>query len=126
MLDFLIENYQIVSVLLNVAIIPALGFIVKWLILWKKENDAREWERQQMEKAHHKGTIALLRDRIIQSGMFFSSKGGIPSRVKDNLLDMYDAYHTLGGNGSASEVIDEVKRLPVDDNILKKGTGQNE
>lgn len=55
MLNFLIENYQIVSVVMNVTIVLVVESFVKWIIGWKNEHDERERERQQMEKSNYMG-----------------------------------------------------------------------
>ncbi len=53
MLNFLIENYQIVSVVMNVTIVLVVESFVKWIIGWKNEHDEREREHQQMERSNY-------------------------------------------------------------------------
>lgn len=59
------------------------------------------------------GIIALLHDRLFQSGMYFLSKGEINVSELDNIRDMYEAYHRLGGNGTGTEIFERVQELEL-------------
>lgn len=59
------------------------------------------------------GLVAILHDRIFQSGMYFLDKGEISVRELDNIEEMYNAYHKLGGNGTGTEVFERVKELSL-------------
>ena len=59
------------------------------------------------------GIIALLHDRLFQSGMYFLNKGEITVSELDNINDMYEAYHRLGGNGTGTEIYERVKELDI-------------
>ena len=57
------------------------------------------------------GLIAILHDRLIQSGMFFLDKGEITLLEFDNFKSMYEAYHKLGGNGTGTEIYERIVEL---------------
>lgn len=75
--------------------------------------------KKKVEKKHEEydalkdGIIALLHDRLFQSGMFFLGKGEITVSELDNITDMYEAYHRLGGNGTGTEIFERVKELDI-------------
>lgn len=59
------------------------------------------------------GLIAILHDRLFQSGMYFIGKGEITITALDNIEGIYMAYHNLGGNGTGTEIYERVKELPL-------------
>ena len=58
------------------------------------------------------GTQALLRNQIIHSYDKYIDQRWIPIYGRENVLDMYQAYHSLGGNGTITKLMDEIERLP--------------
>jgi hypothetical protein len=65
------------------------------------------------------GTQAILRDRIIQIYYKFIDQDYIPIHTMESLELMYQQYKKLGGNGTATKLMDELRRLPSKD--PKKG-----
>ena len=59
------------------------------------------------------GLVAILHDRLFQSGMYFVSKGEITVTELNNIEGIYKAYHNLGGNGTGTEVYERVKDLKL-------------
>lgn len=58
--------------------------------------------------------IGLGHDRIIYLGMTYIDRGWITQDEFENLYDyLYKPYEAMGGNGSARQVIENVKRLPI-------------
>lgn len=39
------------------------------------------------------------------------TKGDIPSYAYENFMEMYDAYHALGGNGMITKMKQEIEEL---------------
>lgn len=86
---------------LYAAILPiVLGYVVKLLKDQKKERDANA-----------RGTMLLLRVQLIEYHDKYVALGSIPSHAYDNFVDMYKAYHDLGGNGLVSKMKREVDRI---------------
>ena len=54
---------------------------------------------QKKDRALDDGMRALLRDRIISACDHYLEKGFAPVYVRENITSMYDAYHSLGGDG---------------------------
>ena len=106
---------------LNLIFLLAIGVLVKWIREWRLENKRMAEQKATIDYAQQMAILSLLRDRILQSGAYFVRLGAIPSRVQKSLLQMGEAYFLLlGYNDECHEMIDHIKGLPVDDNILYK------
>ena len=64
------------------------------------------------QNAVKNGILALLRDRIIQAYNHYMEKGYIPIYGIENVEAMYTEYHNLGGNGTVTGLVEELRRLP--------------
>ena len=69
---------------------------------------------QERRKAVDDGLQALLRDRIVYAyGEYVVDKKPCPIYGKENVNDMYDAYHRLGGNGTITRLVEQINSLPT-------------
>lgn len=93
MYDFLMQTYTIVLPIV-------LGYIVWLLKTQKKSRDANS-----------KGTMLLLRVQLIEYHDKYMKRGSIPSYAYENFIEMYDAYHELGGNGMVTHMKEEIEEL---------------
>ena len=93
MKDFLLQTYIIVLPIF-------LGYIVWLLQQQKKDRDANS-----------KGTMLLLRVQLIEYHDNYVKLGEIPSYAFDNFVEMYNAYHALGGNGMVTKMYNEIQEL---------------
>jgi hypothetical protein len=91
--EFLLQTYTIVLPIL-------LGYIVWLLKQQKKDRDANS-----------KGTMLLLRVQLIEYHDKYMKLGEIPSYAYENFVEMYNAYHALGGNGMATKMYEEIKEI---------------
>ncbi len=91
--DFLMQTYTIV--------LPILLTYIVWLL--KKQKKDRD--------ANGKGTMLLLRVQLIDYHDRYTKQGNIPSYAYENFVEMYDAYHDLGGNGMITKMYDEICEL---------------
>lgn len=97
MKEILLETYTIALPIL-------LGYIV-WLL--KKQKKDRS--------ANSKGTMLLLRVQLIEYHQKWVERGHTTKHGLENFIEMYDAYHALGGNGMVTHLLEEVKELPIKD-----------
>ena len=97
MQQFLIETY---TVALPIVLTALMGYIVWLLQNQKKERDANA-----------KGTMLLLKVQLIEYHDKYIANGEIPSYVYQNYVEMYDAYHALGGNGMGTKMMHEIEEL---------------
>ncbi|EOS74539.1 hypothetical protein C817_04597 [Dorea sp. 5-2] len=92
---FLTETYAMVLPVV-------LGYIV-WLL-----------KRQKRDRdANGKGTMLLLRVQLIEYHDRYVALGHIPSYALENCIEMYEAYHELGGNGMVTEMYKEILELEI-------------
>ena len=64
------------------------------------------------DMAQRDGLQALLRDGIITRYDKYVGRGYILVRELENVETMYSAYHALGGNGTLTRLMEELKELP--------------
>lgn len=84
-----------------IVVLPiALGYIV-WML--KRQTTDRN--------ANSRGTMLLLRVQLIEYHDKYMQLGEIPSYAYQNFCEMYDAYHTLGGNGMVTKMKNEIEEL---------------
>ena len=95
MKEILLETYTVALPLL-------LGYIV-WLL--KKQKQDRD--------ANSKGTMLLLRVQLIEYHEEWMRRGYVTKHGIENFLEMYNAYHALGGNGMVTHLLEEVNELPI-------------
>lgn len=91
--DFLMQTYTIALPIL-------LGYIV-WL--FKRQKKDRD--------ANSKGTMLLLRVQLIEYHVKYTALGEIPSYAYQNFIEMYEAYHELGGNSMVTKMKEEIEEL---------------
>ena len=58
------------------------------------------------------GMIALLRNEIVRIYESYSALGYCPSYMKENINNMYESYHKLGGNGMITAMVNDLFKLP--------------
>lgn len=57
------------------------------------------------------GVRSLLRKEIIDEYNHYMDRGHIPIFALENVIEMYKAYHRLGGNGTITKIVEELKEL---------------
>ncbi len=93
--EFFIQTYSIV---LSVV----LGYIVWLLKQQKKDRDANS-----------KGTMLMLRAKLIEYHKEWTERNYITKHGLQNFIEMYEAYHELGGNGMVTHLLEEVEELQI-------------
>lgn len=107
MSEFLLQTYMIA---LPIVLTSVLGYVV-WLLKQQKKD----------RNANSKGTMLLLRVQLIEYHDKYMKIGEIPSYAYDNFIEMYSAYHELGGNGMITKMYEEIQELH-----LRNGNGGKE
>lgn len=92
--------YQTYMIALPIVLTSLMGWIV-WLL--KKQKKDRD--------ANSKGTMLLLRVQLIEYHDKYMALGDIPSYAYENFMEMYGAYHALGGNGMITKMMHEIEEL---------------
>lgn len=101
--QFLMQTY---TVALPIILTALMGYVVWLLKNQKKDRDANS-----------RGTMLLLRVQLIEYHDKYTAIGHIPSYAYENFCEMYEAYHTLGGNGMITKMKREIDEL----HLKKKG-----
>ena len=91
---------EILKTTYSLALPVLLGYIVWLLKNQKKERDANA-----------RGTMLLLRVQLIEYHDKYMQQGAIPNYAYQNFVDMYRAYHDLGGNGMITKMRKEMEQL---------------
>ena len=94
------EQFLMQTYIITLPII--LGYIV-WLL--KRQKNDRD--------ANSKGTMLLLKVQLIEHHDRYVALKHIPSYALDNFIEMYKAYHDLGGNGMVTEMYKEILELEI-------------
>lgn len=95
--EFLIETYTIA---LPIILTALMGYVV-WLLQNQKKD----------RNANSKGTMLLLRVQLVEYHDRYTKTGEIPSYAYQNFMEMYEAYHELGGNGMVTKMKEEIEEL---------------
>ena len=95
---------ELVMELITVTLPIILGYIV-WIL--KQQKGERS--------ANSKGMMLLLRGQLKEYHKEYMQRGWVTSEELADYLEMYDAYHSLGGNGVATKWQEDIKRLEVRD-----------
>lgn len=93
---------EVILLLIEVALPIVLGYVVCLLKERKKDRGALE-----------KGMMLLLRAKLIEYHKEWTERGYITTHGIQNFLEMYDVYHSLGGNGMVTHLKEEVEKLDV-------------
>lgn len=93
--DFLFATYTIVLPVI-------MGYVVWLLKRQKKDRDA-----------NGTGTMLLLRVQLIEYHEAWTKRGYTTKHGLENFIEMYEAYHELGGNGMVTQLLEEVKQLQI-------------
>lgn len=68
-------------------------------------------------RAIKRGMQAQLRNSIIDQYNKYMDKKYIPIYAIENVLAMYVQYHALGGNGTITHLVEELKELPTREGV---------
>lgn len=93
-------------------ILAFIGFVVK--NLWIKQQDHMK-RVQDRQEAVEKGIQALLRDRIVGAYYHYAETQCITLHGLESVEKMYTEYHNLGGNGTVTKLMEDMREFTVKD-----------
>ncbi len=93
---------QAYSVVLPTVLSTVLGYIV-WLLKQQKKD----------RNANSRGTMLMLRAKLIEYHKEWTERNYITKHGLQNFIEMYEAYHELGGNGMVTHLLEEVEELQI-------------
>lgn len=89
------------------------GLLCTGLVLAYNKLAAKIKKEQEENEALKSGMRALLRRQIIEDCRAVKAEGAVDPDRRDTILDMYQSYHDLGGNGTITRIKDEMMALPT-------------
>lgn len=98
MLDWVTRYWMEV---LFAGIVSALTYLLRLLLKQHKE-----------QKTVRAALRAILRSDIIRDYNKYMERGCCPIYALQSIEDMYGRYHELGGNGTVTALVEELKELP--------------
>lgn len=105
--DILLKTYAVVLPL-------ALSYIIALLV-----------RQNKIRKANSRGTMLILRRDIFEDHEKYMERGEIPTYAYENFVEMYEAYHELGGNGLATKMYEEIQELHLKPKSERKKTNEH-
>ena len=101
---------NVVEIIVTAVVSGIASFVVggalTWLMTKKKRITA-------IEKAEQNGMKELLRSKLIDYHDKYIEKGYCPIYVKESATRSYESYHELGGNGTITQLYNELMALPT-------------
>ena len=86
----------------------AFGLLTTGAGIWCKRINKRVCNQKTVQR----GTQALLRNQIIHNYEKYTDKEWMPLYARENVVEMYNSYHALGGNGAMTDLVEELRGLP--------------
>lgn len=87
------------------------------IIVWCKDLSKKNKERKTEQEALKSGLLAILHDRLFSICNQYLAMDYIPVEKSEEILDnakiIYDAYHSLGGNGTGTAIYEKFIKLQV-------------
>ena len=97
----------------------AFGLLITGGGLWYKRIIKRACDQRIVQR----GTQALLRNQIIHNYEKYTDKEWMPLYARENIVEMYESYHALGGNGAITDLVEELRGLPSSPPDKGRGEG---
>lgn len=91
--ELLLQTYTLV--------LPVLLSYIVWLLQKQKKD----------KSAVSRGTMLLLRVQLMEYHEKYTQAGEITSHAYQNFIEMYHAYHELGGNSMVTKMKEEIEEL---------------
>ena len=96
----------------SICMTAAIGVAVKKISDRNRLRDRKADKQEKETDAVKDGIRAILRDRIIQADVQYTRVGFVTAEQKENIYLMYEAYHTLGGNGVVTTAYKHIMDIP--------------
>ena len=107
------EWIDIADRLLDWAIPFVCATAVGWAVAQVKAERKKRSAESADDSALRDGVQALLRNELIGEYNHRMKDGEFPIYARENVTAMYNAYHALGGNGTITQLYEELQHLPM-------------
>lgn len=92
----------------------AFGIISGVLVLKVRQLKKHQAEQECRQQALEEGVQALLRGEIIRAYEKYQERGNITVHGLEAVEKAYTAYHVLGGNGTVTKLMDDMREMEVE------------
>ena len=106
-MDIIQENF----IELGFSIALAISTLLIGFLVGKIRNQAKC--NAEKDKAVEEGILSLLRAHIMEIYDKSMERGYVHIHTLENVLGMYERYHTLGGNATITKMVEDLKKLPI-------------
>ena len=96
------------------------GIFTSFIAVFYKRLSIRVKTEIEEQNTLKLGLQALLRDRIIQAYYCYMGKGYYPIYARENVNALYTQYHNLGCNGTITDLIEALNKLPYEEKEVKE------
>lgn len=107
MTDFIVKHWLTVL----------FGFVTAALGAGYRNLSQRVKKEREAGKAMQAGMVALLSDRLIQLHKLHTERGYCHINDKKNVESLFRAYHSLGGNGTITDLYNKLLALPTEKKV---------
>ena len=90
------------------------GLLAGYLIVKVRGIKDKQTAADKRQKALEEGVQALLRGELIRSYEKYHEQGYISMHGLEAVNKAYDAYHELGGNGTITSLMEDMRQLEVE------------
>ena len=92
----------------------AFGLLAGYLIVKVKGIKDKQSAAEKQQNALEEGVQALLRGELIRSYEKYHEQGYISVHGLEAVNKAYDAYHELGGNGTITGLVGDMREMEVE------------
>lgn len=97
---------------ISAIVVAFIGAIAAWERKKAKESKEQSEKNRKRIDAIESGVESLLRDSIISRYNKYMEQKYIPIYGMENVEEMYGSYSALGGDGTITKLVEELKKLP--------------
>lgn len=106
---------QQVLTVLGWILAPVCASLITAYVAQRKELKADKESKKRRDAAMEQGMRALLRQKLIDYHREYVASGGpCPVRIKEQATAIHDAYVALGGNGTGTQLWNEIMEAKVE------------
>lgn len=106
---------QQVLTVLGWILAPVCASLITALVTQRREIKADREAKEKRDKAMELGMRTLLRQKLIDYHREYVANGGpCPVRIKEQATAIHDAYVALGGNGTGTQLWNEIMEAKVE------------
>jgi hypothetical protein len=105
---------QIIFMIISAVLSIVVAYLGRRITKEQERRDVAEEKIAKEEHAIKSGIRAILRDRLLYICAQCEKRGSVTVEQLQNVSELFESYSSLGGNGAAKKIFEDVLRLPLD------------